>query len=51
METSRLCDNVFADGAESTIAPTAEDVDGFNAFIEEYKKLLEVEKKAIEALR
>ena len=41
---------VFASSEESTIAPTIEDIEGFNAFFANYKKGLPVEKAAVEHL-
>lgn len=41
---------VFKDAFRSTKNPLKTDVDGFNKYITEYKKLLEIEKKAIEVL-
>lgn len=40
--------NVFNNVKGITLTPQQEDIDGFNAYIEQYKKLLEVEKTAIE---
>ena len=45
-----LNDHVFADAEGTTLAPEQADVDGFNAYIEQYKQLLEVERKAVEVL-
>ena len=42
--------HVFADTKGTTLAPEQTDVDGFNAYIEQYKALLEVERKAVEVL-
>ncbi len=42
--------HVFADAASTTLAPEQADVDGFNAYIDQYKALLEVERKAVEVL-
>lgn len=42
--------HVFADAEGMTLVPDQTDVDGFNAYITRYKKLLEVERKAVEAL-
>ena len=39
--------HVFADTEGTTLAPEQADVDGFNAYIERYKQLLEVERKAV----
>ncbi|MCQ2973965.1 MAG: FGGY-family carbohydrate kinase [Bacteroidales bacterium] len=41
--------NVFAGNTGVEIAPTAEDVEGFNKYIENYKKGLVIEKSAVEA--
>ncbi|MBQ7441579.1 MAG: ATPase, partial [Prevotella sp.] len=40
--------NVFAGDAGVEIAPTDEDVAGFNLYIERYKKALAIEKTAVE---
>ncbi len=40
---------VFAGNTGTEIAPTAEDVEGFNAYIETYKAGLEIEKAAVAA--
>ena len=45
-----LNDHVFADAEGTTLAPEQADVDGFNAYIEQYKQLLKVECKAVEVL-
>ena len=42
--------NVFADAKGSTLQPEQADVDGFNAYIAQYKALLEVERKAVELI-
>ena len=42
--------HVFADAKGSTLAPEQADVDGFNAYIEQYKQLLKVEKTAVEVI-
>ena len=39
--------HVFADSVGTTLAPEQADVEGFNAYIEQYKRLLEVERKAV----
>ena len=39
--------HVFADSVGTTLAPEQADVDGFNTYIEQYKRLLEVESKAV----
>lgn len=41
---------IFAELSGETIAPTKEDIDGFNTFMERYKAGLSVEKAAIEAM-
>ena len=40
---------VFAGQASTEVKPTAEDIEGFNAFLENYKKGLAAEKAAVEA--
>lgn len=45
-----LNNHVFADAKGTTLAPWQADVDGFNAYIEQYKKLLAVERKAVEMI-
>jgi hypothetical protein len=40
---------VFAGDAGVEIAPTQEDVDGFNAYIENYKAGLAIEEAAVKA--
>ena len=42
--------HVFADARGTTLAPDQADVDGFNTYIEQYKQLLEVERKAVETI-
>jgi sugar (pentulose or hexulose) kinase len=42
-----LDNKVFAGNTGTEIAPTAEDVAGFNAYIEEYRKGLEIEQAAV----
>ena len=42
--------HVFADSKSVTLMPDAADVAGFNTYIENYKRLLEVERKAVEVL-
>ena len=42
--------HVFADAKGTTLNPEQADVDGFNAYIERYKQLLEVERKAVEVI-
>ena len=41
---------VFANATSATLAPDEADVAGFNAYIEQYKKLLAVEKIAVEVI-
>ncbi len=48
---SYLSERVFASAVSTTLAPDEADVRGFNAYIAEYKKLLEVEQKAVEVLK
>ncbi|MBR5515394.1 MAG: ATPase [Clostridia bacterium] len=45
-----LSDTVFANVDGTTLAPATEDIAGFNSYMEEYKKLIEVEKKAVEVI-
>lgn len=45
-----LSDKIFAGQSGTTIAPKAEDVAGFDAFIEKYKATLPAEKAAVEGL-
>lgn len=45
-----LSEDVFKNSASITLAPEAEDVKGFNAYMEDYKKMLEVEKTAVDVL-
>ncbi|MBO7598728.1 MAG: ATPase, partial [Bacteroidales bacterium] len=40
--------NVFAGTTGTEIVPTPEEVEGFNKYIEAYKKGLEIEKMAVE---
>ncbi len=47
---SYLNSYVFADAEGMTLAPEQADVDGFNAYIARYKRLLEVERKAVEMI-
>ncbi len=42
--------NVFSNAKVSTVEPTAEDISGFNAFFDNYKKGLAVERAAVEAI-
>lgn len=46
-----LSDKIFAGQTGTTIAPKAEDVAGFDAFVEKYKSTLPAEKAAVEGLR
>jgi len=46
-----LDSKVFAGAAGTTIAPDQRDVEGFNAFMERYKKGLAIERAAVEGLR
>ena len=46
-----LSDKVFAGMSAETIAPDAEDVKGFDEYIDAYKKALAVEKAAISSTR
>ncbi len=46
-----LENKVFADYKASVIEPDVDDVNGFNAYIENYKKAIAVEKTAINALK
>ena len=41
---------VFADANSTTLEPEKADVDGFNTYIERYKDLLTVERKAVEVI-
>ena len=45
-----LANRVFADAQSTTLAPEREDVEGFHTYIENYKRLLEVERKAVEVI-
>ena len=45
-----LDNKVFADAKTSTLTADQADVDGFNAFLERYKKALSVERTAVEVL-
>ena len=42
--------HVFADAKGTTLSPAAEDVEGFNKYLTQYKALLKVEKTAVEEL-
>ena len=46
-----LTNRIFAGQTGTTIAPKAEDVAGFDAFVEKYKSTLIAEKAAVEGLR
>ncbi len=46
-----LSNKVFAGEKGTMIAPNQEDVDGFMAFMERYKKGLIIERAAVDALR
>lgn len=46
-----LLDKVFAGDEGSAVAPVAAEVDGFNKFIETYKKGLAIERAAVENLK
>lgn len=41
---------VFAGASGSTVQPDRDAVDGFNAYLERYKALLDMERKAVEVL-
>ena len=41
---------VFSGVSGSTLEPEQADVDGFNAYIEQYKALLDVERTAVEKI-
>ena len=45
-----LAEKVFLSAASTTIAPDAETVEGFNRYVESFKSLLDVERKAVEVL-
>ena len=45
-----LSEKVFVDAASTTIEPDAETVEGFNRYVESFKALLEVERKAVEVM-
>ena len=47
--SSYLNEKIFAGQSGTTLAPDPEDVKGFDAFLEEYKKLLAAEKAAVAA--
>jgi sugar (pentulose or hexulose) kinase len=46
-----LSNKVFADENSTTIAPDQKDIDGFEAFMERYKKGLVIERAAVEGLK
>lgn len=46
-----LSNHIFAGQSGTTIEPKAEDVAGFDAYIEKYKSALKAEKAAVESLR
>jgi len=46
-----LTDKVFAAQKSTTIAPEQKDIDGFNAFMERYKKGMVIERAAVDVLR
>lgn len=46
-----LENEIFADAIKKTIAPNEEEAKGFNSYMQDYKKLLEAEKKAVEVLK
>lgn len=46
-----LTDRIFAGQTGTTIAPKAEDVAGFDAFVEKYRSTLPAEKAAVEGLK
>ena len=43
-----LSKDVFADAKATTVEPIKEDIEGFNLFLENYKKCISVEKSAVE---
>ena len=45
-----LDNKVFADAQSSTVSATQEDIDGFNAFLAQYRKALQLERLATEVL-
>ena len=45
-----LSNKVFGDNQGSTIAPQKDDVDGFNAYMERYKRGVAIERAAVENL-
>ncbi|MFN2232809.1 MAG: FGGY-family carbohydrate kinase, partial [Anaerolineales bacterium] len=46
-----LSEKVFAGESGTTLSPDPADIDGFNAFMERYKKGLVIERTAVEVLR
>ncbi len=48
--TDYLNDSVFANASLDTVNPTPEDVAGFQAFLERYKRGLDVERAAVDNL-
>ena len=46
-----LSEKVFKDAKAETIAPTKEDIDGFEAFMERYRAGLAIERSAVENLK
>ena len=46
-----LSSRIFAGQSGTTIEPKAEDVAGFDAYIEKYKSTLKAEKAAVEGLK
>ena len=46
-----LENKVFNSMEKETIAPEKADIDGFDAFIEKYKKAIEVERAAVNAVK
>ncbi|MBR5473423.1 MAG: ATPase [Clostridia bacterium] len=45
-----LNDNVFLNVEKATLEPNVSDIDGFNKYIDGYKKLLQVEKTAVDVM-
>jgi len=45
-----LSERVFKDAESVTLSPDPDDVGGFDAYVAEYKKLIEIEKKAAEVM-
>ena len=46
-----LSEKVFKDAVSETIAPTKEDIEGFEAFMERYREGLAIERSAVENLK